>query len=145
MYHTLPPDPWRAENSDPWSRPKWSAAFITYAGRSAAETTLATIMAFALVVSNLFLGVPSADAAVPVGVDDSYVVAEGGSLATVGGTWHLPDWRLRRSFTFNNAGRGQLDNFPVLLKIDPADINYGRTKTLGEDLRFIDSDGTPAL
>ncbi len=79
----------------------------------------------------------------PVAVDDAYTVAEGGTLTTVGGTWHLPGWRLRRSFTFNNTGRGQLDNFPVLVKIDPVNIDYTRTQSLGQDLRFVDSDGTP--
>ncbi|NNC93132.1 MAG: DUF2341 domain-containing protein, partial [Acidimicrobiia bacterium] len=86
---------------------------------------------------------PPAGAAVPASVDDAYTTLEGGSLVTVGGTWHLPDWRLRRSITFNNTGRAQLDNFPMLVNLDTGDIDYSRTQSLGADLRFVDSDGTP--
>ena len=142
MNSLLPSDPWRGP-ADPWTRPAWSTADITYAGRATWETRLALFIAFFLVVSNLALGIPSVDAVVPTALDDAYTVAEGGSLTTVGGTWHMPDWRLRRTFTFNNTGRGQLDNFPVLVKLDPADIDYTRTQGLGQDLRFVDSDGTP--
>ena len=119
----------------------------TRRGRRAAgrRRTLPTVLAVIAGMIPIGFGATPAQAAgiPPVAVDDAYTVAEGGSLTTVGGTWHLPDWRLRRSFTFNNTGRGQLDNFPVLVKIDPVDIDYTRTQSLGQDLRFVDSDGTP--
>ncbi|MDJ0962137.1 MAG: DUF2341 domain-containing protein, partial [Acidimicrobiia bacterium] len=129
------------EGHDPQPRsrpPKPAAPWYQHLGRP-----LIAALALLLITATLTHDLNNAHAAVPAVVDDAYTVAEGGSLSTVGGTWHLPQWRLRRSITFDNTGRGQLNNFPVLVRLDPADITYGRTKASGQDLRFVDTDGTP--
>ena len=37
-----------------------------------------------------------------------------------------------------------LDGFPVLVSLDPTRIDYGRSRTSGADLRFVDADGDTA-
>jgi hypothetical protein len=57
--------------------------------------------------------------------------------------WWDPAWSFREQLTFDNTGRTQLDNFPVMVRITGARINYGSTEPNGEDLRFVDADNTP--
>ncbi len=82
----------------------------------------------------------------PVAVNDSYAVAEDSTL-TVG--WWDTDWTVRRQITFNNTNVGgfapaeTLSNFPVLLVLDAAKVDYALTQDDGGDLRFFDADGTP--
>ncbi len=118
---------------------------IARGGAFSAEKLAALAVVLGLLLSQLSLVTPPAGASgvAPTALDDAYVVDEGGSSSTVGGIWHLPGWHLRRSITFDNTGRGQLDSFPVLVRLDPADIDYTRTLGSGQDLRFVDSDGTP--
>ncbi|NIQ77219.1 MAG: DUF2341 domain-containing protein, partial [Anaerolineae bacterium] len=63
-----------------------------------------------------------------------------------GASWWDQSWTRRRKITFNNVVPGQnLFNFPVLIKLDSSRIDYAKTKTLGEDIRFVDADGTTVL
>ncbi|MDX2342528.1 MAG: DUF2341 domain-containing protein, partial [Acidimicrobiia bacterium] len=114
-------------------------------GVFSADKLAALAVVLGIILSQVSLVTPPAGAsgAAATALDDAYVVTEGGSLSTVGGTWHLPGWRLRRSITFSNFGREQLDDFPILVRLDPVDIDYTRTQTSGQDLRFVDADGTP--
>ena len=42
--------------------------------------------------------------------------------------------------SFKNQGRGQLTDFPVLVRLDSARVNYDELQDEGADLRFIDAD-----
>ena len=58
--------------------------------------------------------------------------------------WWNIDWTNRRQLTFKNSTQSEnLENFPVLVKLDSTRIDYSKTQdTGGEDLRFVDPDGT---
>ena len=45
---------------------------------------------------------------------------------------------------FNNTGRGQLTDFPVLICLDSS-FDYVNAETNGEDVRFVDDDNTLLL
>ncbi len=98
-----------------------------------------------IVVSAITIVVPpaaSASGVPPVGTDDAYVAVMNGALAA-DSTWHRPGWDNRRQLTFANGTRGALTDVPILVSLDATRIDYGRTQNLGQDLRFVDSDGTP--
>ncbi|QQS22956.1 DUF2341 domain-containing protein [bacterium] len=53
------------------------------------------------------------------------------------------NWLSRRKITFNNSDlSGNLTNFPVLVSLTGLTIDYAKTKNSGEDIRFVDPDGT---
>lgn len=53
------------------------------------------------------------------------------------------NWHSRKKVTFNNkASSENLTNFPVLIRLDSSKIDYSKTQDQGQDLRFVDSDGT---
>jgi len=57
--------------------------------------------------------------------------------------WWDVDWSARRKLIFDNSGQGEdLTGFPVLVKVDSTRIAYGDTQDGGEDLRFVDGDGS---
>ena len=77
----------------------------------------------------------------PAGSDDSYSVSEDATLAA---DWWNTQWSRRQQITFDNAARPEdLDNFPVLITLDATNIDYAETQNGGQDLRFLDGDGTP--
>ncbi len=60
--------------------------------------------------------------------------------------WWNGSWTKRTSLTFNNSGQTEnLVNFPVLVKLDSSRIDYAKTQNAGQDLRFVDADGTTVL
>lgn len=60
----------------------------------------------------------------------------------VEGWWDI-NWTNRRVLTFDNSGQSEnLMEFPILVKLDSGRIDYGKTQNAGQDLRFIDTDGT---
>lgn len=60
-----------------------------------------------------------------------------------GGAWWNSSWRKRRRFAFNNHARTEdLDDVPVLLRLDPSRIDYSAVQSQGQDLRFVDGDGS---
>ena len=60
--------------------------------------------------------------------------------------WWDAAWSQRVRLTFNNGGSGEdLVNFPVLVVLNSSRINYSLTQANGEDIRFIDADGTTVL
>jgi hypothetical protein len=62
---------------------------------------------------------------------------------TLNSGWWNSSWQNRRKITFNNsASTENLLNFPVLVSLTSSNINYTKTKALGADIRFVDSDGT---
>ena len=77
----------------------------------------------------------------PVAVVDAYAVAKNTTLSV---DWWDTDWSKRQKLTFNNSAQPEdLDGFPVLVKlVDGVNVNLGDFMANGEDLRFIDADGT---
>ena len=60
--------------------------------------------------------------------------------------WWDEAWEYRRILTIDNSGQGTaLANFPVLVRLNSSRINYNSVQNNGEDLRFIDNDGTTEL
>ncbi|MDH3767966.1 MAG: DUF2341 domain-containing protein, partial [Gammaproteobacteria bacterium] len=60
--------------------------------------------------------------------------------------WWNPSWNARARLAFDNSLQTQnLDDFPVLVVLNPGNIDYGRTEPNGEDLRFIDADDSTVL
>ncbi|HTO68372.1 MAG TPA: DUF2341 domain-containing protein [Myxococcota bacterium] len=57
--------------------------------------------------------------------------------------WYNSAWSSRRTLSFNNATQAtDLIGFPVLVKLDSTVIDYTRLQSGGQDLRFVDEDGT---
>ncbi|MHC4853696.1 MAG: DUF2341 domain-containing protein, partial [Planctomycetota bacterium] len=57
--------------------------------------------------------------------------------------WWDGDWGSRTKITFDNsASSGDLSEFPVLVSLTASDIDFDKILTDGEDIRFVDGDGT---
>ena len=57
--------------------------------------------------------------------------------------WWNEAWSSRRRLTFGNGAQAEdLAEFPVLVRLNSSRIDYGRVQNGGEDLRFIDADGS---
>lgn len=92
-----------------------------------------------------------------LGVDRFTYFAEDGALesntATVSITvgtaprdWADDNWARRRFIRFDNAmNNGNLDNFQVLIRLDPTRIDYSRAALDGRDLRFFDGNTVLAM
>jgi hypothetical protein len=60
--------------------------------------------------------------------------------------WWDADWGRRRKITFNNSAQTEdLDNFPVLIRLDSTRVDYTRTQNSGQDIRFVDTDHETVL
>ncbi|HEY6508524.1 MAG TPA: DUF2341 domain-containing protein, partial [Vicinamibacterales bacterium] len=81
---------------------------------------------------------------VPVATNDAYSVNEEGTLTVpTASDWWNTSWSQRKQLTFNNTGQAEnLANFAVLVKLDSTRINYTLTQNAGQDLRFVDGNGT---
>jgi hypothetical protein len=61
-------------------------------------------------------------------------------------TWYDDTWQNRLLITFDNSDSTEdLNNFPVLIKLNSSRINYSMVRDAGEDIRFTDSDGVTLL
>ena len=80
----------------------------------------------------------------PVAASDAYSVNEDSALTVSAPTdWWNTSWSQRKRLTFNNTGQAEnLADFAVLIKLDSTRINYALTQNAGQDLRFVDADGT---
>ncbi len=55
-------------------------------------------------------------------------------------------WLARRKITFSNSTlSGNLTDFPVLVSVTSSQIDYAKTQNNGQDIRFVDADGTTPL
>ncbi len=78
----------------------------------------------------------------PVASPDSYTIDEDTTLTTEPG-WFNEAWLSRQKLTFNNTAQTEnLTDFPVLITLDAGNIDYTKVQDAGEDLRFVDADGT---
>ena len=60
--------------------------------------------------------------------------------------WWDANWTRRQKLVFDNLSRSEnLTSFPVLVVLNSSRIDYSETQNSGNDLRFIDSDGTTEL
>ena len=76
---------------------------------------------------------------VTVEVNDAALPA---TPADSGAAWWDANWSNRRQITFDNtASATNLSDLPVLVKFTAADIDFGRIKAGGADIRFVDSGG----
>ncbi|MFN8709342.1 MAG: DUF2341 domain-containing protein, partial [Planctomyces sp.] len=81
--------------------------------------------------------------AAPVGVADNYRLAEDTTLTTVNRPgWFDGRWTVRQQITLNNAAGPVLTDTAVLVTVNSSTIDYGQTQNSGQDLRFVDRDGT---
>ncbi len=65
-----------------------------------------------------------------------------GSAENAYAWWDL-DWQFRRKITFDNSAQAEnLTNVPVLIILTSSRINYAETQNAGQDIRFVDADGT---
>ncbi|MEW6610894.1 MAG: DUF2341 domain-containing protein [Patescibacteria group bacterium] len=61
-------------------------------------------------------------------------------------SWWNTSWTRRRKITFDNAAQAEnLVNVPVLVKLNSTRIDYANTQNSGQDLRFLDTDGSTVL
>ncbi len=78
---------------------------------------------------------------VPVAIDDAYAVD---ADATLNADWWNTNWTRRQQLTFDNLAQSEtLTDFPVLVVLNPGNIDYAQTQDDGSDLRFFAADGTP--
>ena len=62
---------------------------------------------------------------------------------TIPPDWYDPAWGARRKLTFDNAPHDQrLDDFPVLVVLSAARIDYAAAGVGGAQIRFVDRDGS---
>ncbi len=78
----------------------------------------------------------------PTATPDTYTIDEDTTLTTEPG-WFAPGWQSRQKLTFNNTAQTEnLTDFPVLVMLNAGNIDYTKVQNAGEDLRFVDTDGT---
>lgn len=72
-----------------------------------------------------------------------YGTSTSGPWSSVEEKWWNGSWTARRKVTFENqVGNSNLANFPVMVSLTSSNIDYAKTQNAGEDLRFVDTDGT---
>ena len=60
--------------------------------------------------------------------------------------WWDTDWLERKKLTIDNSDQTEaLTDFPLLVKLDDTRIDYAKTLNAGEDIRFIDDNGSTQL
>jgi VCBS repeat-containing protein/parallel beta-helix repeat protein len=78
----------------------------------------------------------------PTATSDSYTLPEDTTLSTGVPGWFNNQWTTRQRLTFNNGAGTALTNQAVLVTLDATRIDYSKTLNNGQDLRFVDGDGT---
>ena len=92
--------------------------------------------------SEFALNVVAAANSPPIAANDSYTISEDTSLDS-NDLWFDSNWSFRRTLTFDNTAQaGDLNDVPVLITLDATRIDYAQTQNNGNDLRFVDGDGT---
>lgn len=72
-------------------------------------------------------------------ITDNIGVPSVSETITVTADWWNANWGRRRKLVLNNAGRGQLTDFPLRVSLTNIASNYPETETDGSDIRFVDS------
>ncbi|HIG39610.1 MAG TPA: DUF2341 domain-containing protein [Gammaproteobacteria bacterium] len=80
--------------------------------------------------------------AVPVALPDDYTVNQNTALES-NDSWFDNNWSYRSALAFDNSAQTEdLTDFPVLIILDATRIDYLHTENNGQDLRFVDGNGT---
>ena len=67
-------------------------------------------------------------------------------VGTAHAQWWDSNWLERRKLTIKNSDQTEdLDDFPLLVKLNSLRIDYTKTLNAGEDIRFIDDDDLTEL
>ena len=121
---------------------------VTYDNSSASPTTTARVITFVANDGMDPSNVGSATVTInttntaPTATPDSYTIDEDTTLTTES-DWFDQAWQSRQKLTFNNTAQAQnLADFPVLITLDAGRIDYTKVQDAGEDLRFVDVDGS---
>ena len=73
-------------------------------------------------------------------IQELYASTGGGAAPA---TWWNSTYLNRRKITLNNSASSEnLTNFPVLVQLSSSNIDYSKTQNSGQDIRFMDADGT---
>lgn len=68
------------------------------------------------------------------------------SVARADDTWWNASWQKRLKITISNGSRAEnLVNFPVMVALNSSRISYGDFLAGGDDVRFVDADGSTVL
>ncbi|MFN9718521.1 MAG: DUF2341 domain-containing protein, partial [Planctomycetota bacterium] len=79
----------------------------------------------------------------PTGTADNYQTPEDTPLVTTSASgWFDSAWDTRSKIMLNNSSGPALINQVVLVTLTPANIDYSSTQNAGQDLRFVDIDGS---
>lgn len=69
-----------------------------------------------------------------------------GNIQTTVESWWNVSWTARRKVIFNNGNlTSSLTDFPVLISLNSSNIDYTKTQNSGQDIRFVDADGSTSL
>ena len=76
-------------------------------------------------------------------IADSVIVAPGGMTTLTNVLW-----KFQKKFYLNTTATGanvpgDVENFPVLVRLDAGNLNFGQAQGSGNDIRFAKADGTP--
>ena len=98
------------------------------------------------ILTATYIDMDSDDVGTQVTVTDTALVdAQTASPTDPTVIWGNPwnSWSYRQKLTFDNSGQtDSLYDFPVLVKLNSGNFNYGNAKADGTDLRFVGKDGT---
>ncbi len=79
----------------------------------------------------------------PTTVTDEYWIGEDQSLAaSVSNGWYDNAWNSRQRISLDNSSGATVTDQVILVQLNSSSIDYSRTQSAGQDLRFIDRDGT---
>jgi VCBS repeat-containing protein len=88
------------------------------------------------------LAIQPAPGVPPVVRDETYDLIEGDIFRSQD-SWQMTGWEFRTQLTFDNSSRTEnLNDFPILVTLDTNRFDYSRAQASGNDLRFVDVDGT---
>jgi hypothetical protein len=83
---------------------------------------------------------PDADPNAPDADPSAPDAADGIDGATVD-CWDAA-WSRRTRLVFQNGAQGALTDIPILVRLNASKLDYAQTQNGGQDLRFVDGDGT---
>ncbi len=123
----------------------------TRTGSPAVIMTMLLVALFALGSLSPAIDLPhedDADPLLPI-IPDEPASPEGAgtrALPSSAPSWWDNDWPYRVNLTLNNTALTMdLENFPVLVHLNPGNFNYSDARTDGADIRFIDADNVTVL
>lgn len=121
--------------------------YTEYMRRSASLTTTWQQYTYTFVApqtqTNVFVGLQFANATGTVNIDDVQYFQ--GTTGSPPGWWDT-NWQNRKKITLNNtASTEALNNFPIRVSLTNTRIDYSKTQNAGQDIRFVDANGTTVL